>query len=285
MDKPIFYLKFTHANTDMEVRLNDIPVLELDSSGTTSSEKPVPETIVDGENDLVVTLSPLEDEEGLSGNNSSAEASLIVREKDAALSQYETLIHLHIDAAEDESDVLAKCNEENGESPPVLVEYNNQVLAAKRSTTINPPYPRWEWQDGVSIEDTQENYNELLEQYKKIHTALSNGDMDVIKDLYSAAANEFASAYHYDDVEEGHRIINTGEFADDSDWELGSIEASIDGGLADRLDIYANGKLARIVDADGDELLIAYRRTDGELFSFQKFGFYKSKQGEWIMIR
>lgn len=283
-EKPLYYLKFTVAKTGVDVRLNDIPVLSHSSRGTTNSEKPVPESIVDGENDLVVTLSPLEDDEGSFVNNSSAEVSLIVREKGAVLSQYETLLHLDIDATAEEQKILSGSGDEKGDTPRLL-SFNEKEIVAERSVTIDSPYPRWEWQDGVTITDSQENYDSLLEEYKDVYEALESEDISEIKQKYDKAAQEFAAAYHYDDPDEGHRIMSTGGLAGDDEWALGNLYSLLDKGHKFELDIYANGKLARLLNQRGKEGAIVYLNREVKMASYQKFGFYKSKDDEWIMIR
>ena len=50
------------------------------------------------------------------------------------------------------------------------------------------------------------------------------------------------------------------------------------------LDVYANGKMARIIDADNDQPILFVDEESGTLH-LHKFGFYKNKEDKWIMIR
>jgi hypothetical protein len=125
---------------------------------------------------------------------------------------------------------------------------------------IQSPYPRWAWQDGVNIEDNKENYDSLVEKYKEVYTALKNEDMSRIHETRKVAALEYAHAYNYDDVEYGYDIMNAGGYIDEDGWVLGDINLI----LAKRkyhFEIFANGKLARLVDSKNNPSLITCLNT------------------------
>lgn len=285
MDKPIFYLKFNNANADLEVRLNDIPVLELDSPGTTTSEKPVPENILDGENTLSVSVKPLEEGTTLSDTALAIDVSLIAREKGAPLDKYRTIIDIKIDTSEEPERILSRSHEKYGKSPPEIVKSEEKELRVQRPADIDSPFPRWAWQDGKTIVENDNNYNTIIEEYKNVYDALNSKEIDKIRSVYEEAAREFAAAYHYDDPMHGHRIMDTGSLAMDDDWALGNIQKLFDKNVPFYLDIYAKGKLARLVNERETEAFIVFYNKKLSLYSYQKFGFYKTKDGDWIMIR
>jgi len=51
-----------------------------------------------------------------------------------------------------------------------------------------------------------------------------------------------------------------------------------------KFDIYANGRMARIIDVAEYHPFIFKHKTMN-IISTMKFGFYKNKAGKWIMIR
>jgi len=117
--------------------------------------------------------------------------------------------------------------------------------------------------------------------YKEIYDALASKDKKKLFSLYDTRASEVATAYHLADVNEGHRKISTGQDMNNSDLELYTFwEKNM------ILDIYANGKLARIIGNTAPTIQpIIYLDRDAGLLHKHKFGFYKSVDGKWILIR
>lgn len=101
--------------------------------------------------------------------------------------------------------------------------------------------------------------------------------------IYDAAAIEFSKAYHLSSKESGLNFMSTGEYIGNPDWQLGDFDKFISQ-MDYKLDVFANGKMARIVDKENDSPIV-YMEKSSRLLSFLKFGFYKNKNGEWIMIR
>lgn len=282
-EKPIFYLQFDIARAEVEILLNDIPVLHHDTPGLTSSEKPVPESVVNGENILRLIVSPLEDGENLFEEKSAVEASLIVRERNSSLDKYKTLVHINLKPTSDAGQSLSSSSVDAGEGPVKVVIFGPDKIVVERSVDIESPFPRWAWQDGSVIENNHENFESLLDEYRAIHLALSSGDKNQVKGLYEKAAKEFAAAYHYDDAEQGHRIINTGSLMNSEEWVLADISKLI-ASMGYDMKIYANGRMASLVDQDG-RTPIVYLNTKVKMLNIQKFSFYKDKKNNWIMIR
>jgi hypothetical protein len=284
MDNPIYHLKFSVRSAGVEVYLNDILVFSEDKPGVIESEKPVPESVVDGRNTLRVRVTPPDGKTHF-GSEAAVSVSLLVREKGAPTDKYEAISDLLIAPGRERNEVLSSSHGLPRNSDPELVRLTEGELIAQRHVAIKSPYPRWQWQDGVIIENDEESYSSLVNEYAKIYEALKSEDMKRIKSLYGEAAKEYAAAYHYTDADHGHRIMETGSYAGKREWILGDIQHNFDKNVSFHLDVYANGKLARLVDERGEETFIVYFNTDLKVLSFQKFGFYKNKGGSWIMIR
>lgn len=281
-EEPIFEIKYDIVNLNAGVRLNDIPVLEHDSDGKTSSRKPVPESIVDGKNILTAHISPSENSEEFM-SSAYLDIALIVREQSGAVNSGETLMHIHVDPAQGQDNVVSGSSEQlDGVSVDVR-SYSDREINVSSSVSINSPFPRWAWQDGQDIERSKENHESLKKVYVNLYRALDQENKEKIFRLYEAAAKEFAYAYHYSDPSHGHRIMNTAGLMGDDYWELGDTMQAFEN-IEYNLEVFANGKLAHFVDEDGDSP-IAYFSSDGELTNFQKFAFYKNDKNEWVMIR
>lgn len=283
-ENPVYYLEYSVSGTGAEIRLNDIPILLIDTKGTTESVKPIPESIIDGENVLTVRTFPLDDYDNQYRDNAYIDAKITLNERDAPLNASSAVLQLHVQPAANKENVLSANKEQLGDSQPKLVEYSDQEILAERSVHIKSPYPRWAWQDGKTIEINQENYDSLLETYKEIYNALKQEDINLIHKTHKAAALEYAHAYDYDDVDDGYEIMNAGGYIDDEDWILGDINLI----LAKRkyhLVTFANGKLAQIVDHRHDPSLLTYLNKKVRMVSYQTFKFYKNQSGIWILIR
>jgi len=282
--QPTFSLEFNIYGTGAEILLNDIPVYYHDDQGQTISQKPVPESIIDGVNVLTVRSFPLEDDGGQYQKDAHIEAIISVREKDGLPNEGKPLLQIRLNPANAKDHLLDGTIAEYGDNDAKVLQHSENETLAERRGSIKSPFPRWAWQDGEIIEDTPENFESLLAVYKQVWAALNDGDKARVRALYDPAAQEFASAYHYQDKKQGHRIMNTGGLINDDEWFLGNI----DNFLAKRtyqIKIYGNGLLAGIVDDGRGKSPIMYLNKKVRMVSYQKFGFYKNKAGEWVMIR
>lgn len=280
---PLYSLEFKIYGTGAEIRLNDIPLLSHDAEGQTSAQKPIPESVINGENVLTIKSYPLKEDEYQYQNGAYIEATISVREKNAPINNSMPLLQLKLNPEFKPEKLLNGTIEELGNTNYSILKHDTKETLAQRSAEIITPYPRWAWQDGKTIENTQENFSSLLEVYKKIWNALNNGDIDKVKSYYSPAASEFATAYHYSDESEGHRIMNTGGLINDNDWKLGDLDKLLQK-FDYRLDIFGNNKLVHIVDQK-ERSPIVYLNKHVKMLNIQTFGFYKNQNNEWVMIR
>ncbi len=282
--EPLFSLEFNIYGTGVEIRLNDIPVLHNDAEGETTSQKPIPESIINGENVLTVKSFPLKANNNQYLDGAYVEAIISVREKDAPVNNNKAIIQLKLNPTNPDNKLLEGTLSDAGDNDAIILNHNKNLTIVKRSTNIESPFPRWAWQDGQLIDDSEKNFSDLLKKYKQVWSALNSKDINVIHSLYDTAATDFAAAYHYKNKSDGHRIMNTGGMINESEWNLGDIEKF----LTKRkyiMRIYANGLLAEIVDTKDKKSPVMYLNPTNRIISFQKFGFYKNKNNEWIMIR
>jgi len=222
--QPIFSLEFNIYGAGAEILLNDIPVYYHDDQGQTISQKPVPESIIDGENILTVRSFPLDEDDGQYQKEAHIEAIISVREKDGLPNEGKPLLQIKLNPTNAVDHLLEGTVAEYGDQEAVVVNHEEKQTTVERRTAIQSPFPRWAWQDGQVIEDTPENFDSLLIVYKEIWAVLNDGDKARVRALYDPAAQEFAIAYHYQDKKQGHRIMNTGGMIDDDGWALGNIE-------------------------------------------------------------
>lgn len=274
--QPLFSLEFNIYGAGADIHLNDIPVYYHDVSGQISSQKPVPESIIDGENVLTIKSFSLEENDNQYQKGAYIEAIISVREKNAPLNDNKPVLQLKLSPTNPEDKLFEGSLSEVGDMIPVILSHTDKKSIVERRTYIKSPYPRWAWQDGQIIENTPESFDSLLEKYKEIWEALDSGNMRKINQLYDPAAQEFSWAYHYQTNKYGHRLMNTGGLVGDDEWKLGDVNKILKK-VKFSIVIYANGKLAHLIDEDNEPSLITYLNKKVKMISTQKFSFYKKK--------
>ena len=294
--KPEFTLELTITGVGVDIRLNDISI-EFDMFGGHSTMSyDVNQSVIAGVNELQVITYPFfgkTREEGQTKKyheEAEIKATLYVNEQgDSSNKKILTQIHLHPDLPLEQA--ASKSAEIDGADDVVLdnksqpltypaITFNQQVVATRKSLPVQSNYPRWAWQDGQIIEDTQENYDSLLAAYREIYDVFENKDRQKLLELHTPRAAEYAIAYYLEGgAEAGHQFMNTGERANNPESKLSDFITR-----STKLDVYANGKMARIVNAAQYHPFVFLHKTKNIVYTM-KFGFYKNQQGEWIMIR
>lgn len=296
--RPEFTLSIDTTGVGAEVRLNDIPVDFDMYGGHSTSSYDVNESIIGGINELEVIVFPFfvdtdDDAKQTTEYHDEAEIKVTLRVKEKGIKNTEQVlsqIHL-IPSAKIKSQDFNKSIYIEKLDNVVISEtlhaisfpgykFKKQIVATRKSLPVQENYPRWKWQDGKDIENSKETYDSLLMYYRKIYESLARKDMQKLFELYEPAAKEFAVAYRLDEgVKEGHRFIETGEILNNSNAEL--YDFFTDGV---KLDIFGNGKLARIVDIGLYHPVVFVHKTEDIVYT-QKFSFYKNQKDEWVMIR
>jgi len=278
---PYFGVDIDLHNVAVDIRVNDVPVYFDELRGQTTVEVPAPDSIFDGNNSLSVSTSFTKDFEGVvrSDFEPGAYVSAVLFRQDGKGSK-QNLTSILIKLTTDGIDSIETENFITGtkSNPKLEISARGRVLV-KEEVEIKSPFPRWVWQDGKTIENSDDNFNSLMAQYEKIHKALQNQDKKTIFDLYSARAKEVAVAYSLGGETEGHKKISTG--MDMVDDKLKLFKLFTDNM---RLDIVGNGKLARIVDNEFTQPIL-FTEPAARLFHFHKFMFYLNKDNQWVMIR
>ncbi len=281
---PVYYLQYTVRGTGVEISLNDIPILTNKNSGTTESQKPVPESIIDGKNTLSIKTFPLNADNDAYPSNAYVDAVIVINENNGPTSDAKPVVQLRLNPGLEKNELLNGTETDTGANDFKIIHNVDNTIIAERSVDIKSPYPEWVWQKGKLISDNSDNYESLLRKYLEIYDALKSEDLSKIHPLYSFAAQEYANAYNYLDPEQGYRIMGTDSFVGDPDWVLGDTTQLVKN-MPFHLHIYANGKLASIIDNKHGKEPIIYIEKGTKNVAFQKFGFYKNSADEWIMIR
>ncbi len=294
--QPEFTLELTITGVGVDIRLNDITI-EFDRFGGHSTMNyDVNQSMIAGVNELQVIAYPFFGKKRGEGQTKAyheeaeVKATLYVNEQgDNSNKKILSQIHLRpglpLEQAASESikidgiDDVVLDNKSQPLSYPAIT-FNQQVVATRKTLPVQSNYSRWAWQDGQVIEDSQENYDSLLAVYREIYETFKNKDRTKLLELHAPRAEEYAIAYYLEGgVEAGHKFMNTGERANDDESKLSDFITR-----STKLDIYANGRMARIVNAAQYHPFVFLHKTMNIVHTM-KFGFYKNKEGDWIMIR
>ncbi len=293
---PEFTLQVTITGVGADIRLNDISIEFEKFNGNSTTTYDVNQYVIAGENKLKIITFPFLGETPEDGQSekyhSEAEikVAFYVNEKNEPnrkrlLSQIHFLPSLNKDTDGDLSQLIesidsVKFNKKSQSLSFPRVTFNQQIIATRNTIKVQKNYPRWAWQDGLSIENTSENLNTLTAFYRKIHSAYQESDRDKLYSIHNDAAKEYSLAYYLlGGVKEGHLFLGTADILNDPNAKLYNF--FMDG---TKLDIFADGKLARIIDIDQYHPVHFDHKTL-DITCKLKFAFYKNKQNKWIMIR
>ncbi len=284
---PYFGVDVDFVDIGVDIRVNDIPVHYNYTMGQLTVEKPAPDSIIDGNNSLDIAIFiPYDGLEEMPayGEGVYASATLFRQDLDPDISIIEQnknkqkLISFTLTVIGD--GVQARVEDhQTGQITETEIELAEDGTASfSAKTTIDSPFPRWAWQDGDMIENTEANYESLLDTYREIHAALEAKDLGKLKALYSENAKEIAIAYGLDGEEAGHKKLDTGGTMSDDSFDLEDIFVE-----NMHLDIVGNGQLALIGNDVGGQPVFYFQPKTSMLLLY-KFMFYR-KNNQWIMIR
>ncbi len=297
--KPVYTVQISYVGTGAEFRLNDIPFYLENFSGQVDTEIPVSDKMIQGINELSIIAFPYaENDDSMKDwehKDARVEATLYVREYDASDDMRQTLTHLKLyparapDVAAIETIVITEQN------PPVLdyksqprqfpnTVFHKQIVISRKTHSIKTLFPRWEWQDGQIIKNTKENYDSLLEAYRKEYIIHQKQDLSALKSSTRKLAEAQMLVNYYTSIGQAYDMLNLEESWKSKEQELFEfIENERSGRLGLKLDIIANGKMARITDDDSIQPIM-YIVKKARMMIKYKFSFYKNKQGEWVYI-
>ena len=275
---PYYGIDIDLHNVGVDIRVNDIPVYFDDSKGQLTVEIPTPDSIIDGQNTISINaflpIKTTEYEEG-------AYVTITLFQQDLAQDSNEKIKLSTATLKLDNVNAIAHIEDyvSNQKDAPDVKLNKDKSVFLKVNTSINSPYPRWEWQDGQLIQDNQNNQDSLIEAYQVIHDALASKDLVKLKKQYSTRSNEIAIAYNLPDEDAGHRKLSVGDDMLNDELELRDLFTK-----NMTLHVLANGKLARISTPRNTQP-IYYLQENPRLLHLYKFMFYLNDKNEWVMIR
>ena len=292
--------------TDVEVRLNDIPILDPTRGHPLIADIPANLFLVKGKNLLQARFSP---PPGLPGLTGSAAIRLTLKRKgknepDEALKEVTTLLFEPLETpppspireiedngpadGEDAEDLPSPTDKS---SPAQNLDADSLEPVPDGSIKIGEPTHAWDPEaltgtaertielqlpfgdapclkaDVLNPDD--ETFMALYDAHKHLWQLLHSRDTDAVIELFRPKINAIAAAYGYTEAEAIDAIKVVNMMRDDSIKLQPLWNRDLD------IEIFGNGHLARIVDEDGDSP-IYFRESDGSLDHYITPVFFKS---------
>lgn len=289
---------------DVEVRLNDIPILERTRGHPLTCNLPANLHLFEGENVLQARFSP---PAGLPAIPQTAEIRLTLRrrEKDQpeeALKDITTLYYKPADMPPPAPKEAAKHGEDEPleDNPPTKASspagsldattldaspggtikigdpthsWDSEKLEGTAERTIELPagLPAASWRDADELKPDDETFMALYGEYQRLWKLLDTRDTEAVISFFRPKIDAIAAAYGYTEAEAIDAIKVVNMMRDDSIQLQPLWNRDLD------IEIFGNGRLARIVDEDGDSPLY-FQEKDGSLDHYVRLLFLLQKR-------
>jgi hypothetical protein len=301
--KAWFTIEFEAQQMGLDIRVNDIPVFNIDDTGFMTLELPVNEYLINGDNEVSVTAHPLfdgDDEQmGSFVENTKVEVGLYIREEDENSEKRKlidkVLIRPEIAYWESSNEPVARfigdIKSENHTSLQIVKDadvlsypgygvFNKQVTTTWKIKSLETTLPRWAWQDGQNLTNDEASYQSLLNAYRRLYNAFKDKDINEVKKIAQERSKELAVAYYLGDSDAGFEYSAVSKDINHPTIELYEKLALHNS----KFELLGHGKLARIMNAAHTHPILFLDYENEQTYKHQ-FMWYKNKNNEWVLIR
>ncbi|MEM9458015.1 MAG: hypothetical protein AAGF11_27805 [Myxococcota bacterium] len=289
-----------------EVRINDVSILASDVARPFDVEFPVSEWIVEGTNQIAALVQPPRvftedgeervDQEHFDPAESALRLTLWVKRNGAPRDERIAITTLNFVARDTappgrgiESSAAAgrldsrRRMARDDEAGDVLVstvtlERDDEPpfdAFMVRDVTMPSPFPRWAWQDGLRIEDDEPTRDALVAELQRVWAQVAARDVAAVEQLQAIKATEYQAAYYLDDAGKRDALPLVDLMQTDA-LTLQPLPTDL------TLQVFADGRLARLVDDDGDPPLVLVSAED--VGYFVGLTYCRTDAG-WVLVR
>lgn len=283
-DEPQYFtLKIGVCFCRCDVRVNDIPLFTFDVSGSRIDvELPLNQHVFTGENMLSFRLLPAQASEqapsfGLDNGNVECSVELVRRPYGRETGE-RTVLASMVYRGGDVDPFAASSLEGAGVSPLQTAFEAREHAMAARTVQLVTDFPEWRWVRAPAIEPSPVVIRELLTELQRFWNALRNKDVAELRTIMAAGAREMQSAYYLRDLDDAYRVIGVEALLRNPEAVLKPMPTDL------KLEVFANGRLARLVDETGDSP-IYFHEGDTGLDAYLGAWFCRGAAGGWVMIR
>lgn len=288
-DHPVYVLEVDCQQLELQVRLNDIPILDSNHGKPLTCELPANLQMLDGENILEARFGPPADSEFIH-QDASFSVTLVRSFLGETETQCKNITSLNFNIpptpergafanspGPTELDASALDPASGG---AVKIGEINESLddatrtgVASRSIRLAVPFARWDWPACDEIQDNDATFISLLDEYRHFWTLLNARNPSPVFNFLALKLKAITAAWHMTD-EQARDAIEIGDMLRCDEIDLRPLRER---GL--KLMILGNGKLAKIVDRDGDSP-VYFREKDGSLDHYIPLTFCRSR-AQW----
>lgn len=265
-----------------DIRVNDIPLLTEDVSGSRIDvELPLNQHVFTGDNTLSVRLLPAQTSPqapSLSLDNANVECSVELVRRPYGDGAGERVVLASIVYRGGSAEPFSASSDGPGASPLQSVYEPRERATAARVVSLATPFPEWRWVRAPAIEPGPEVFRDLLAEHQRFWNALRAKDVPALRAIMAANAREVQAAYYLHDLDEAWRVIGIEAMLRNPDAELMPMPADLE------LEVFANGRLARLATPAGDGPIRFHERDTG-LDAHIGAWFCRAPTGAWVMIR
>lgn len=280
---PYFTLQVGAGFCRCDLRVNDIPLMTDDLSGSrVDVEIPLNPLVFTGENTLTVKLqpartSPQGPDRALDHPLSRCSVELI-RKPYGAPGVREVLASIVYEGGD--AVAFAGSSVETADVSPLRTGGDAKgTLAASRSVRLATPYPEWRWVRAPPVAPSDEVVRDILLELQRFWAALRDKDIPTLRSVMAHNLREVQSAYYLADMDDAWRAVGVEALLRNRDAVLKPMPTEL------TLEVFADGRLVRMVDARGDSP-IAFDERDTGLDAFLQAWFCRAGVGlGWVMIR
>lgn len=255
--KPVYIAEIRIGGCPYELRVNDCVLFSSADGDMLMTKLPLNQWIGPGENTFTVIFKDV------SGKQGEGEVKLFVREYD-------------VSASTPDYDI----------TPAMTINSMDQVTASGEVIKdipfeVNVPYPLSRWMQGLAVELTDVDKQNIIKVIQRLWNACEKKDMKTIQEIMSLK-NEELQKSRYQTHEERTQEMQ-GQYArlfEDKELKLAACDVS---SLEYR--IYGKGKLVAVVNAKTKESPVYFTDRDKTMISAISLFFFKDSDGEWKIIR
>jgi len=267
-DSKYFYINLELEQITATIRVNDIPVFKDYVDHRTEVSIPINYALINKLNSIQIALA-----DRVNGSEFTARAYFSYN-----LGSKNALDEYALESIDSFRFVAAKVSHDGLPTNYKLISQDDKVVV-NRAFNVGNIFPQWEWLGGMSIENDSAAFDSLLNEYKKLYVNFKNKNEKLLIKKTSLKAKEYKQYYFLNSIEDAQNKTGYSDVMNSNNaklvpfWEKGM-----------ELDVFANGKLARIADGDGDSPIV-YLIGDGNTAYVVKVIYMKDIEGRWQIIR
>ncbi|MEX1362120.1 MAG: hypothetical protein AB1Z98_03290 [Nannocystaceae bacterium] len=274
---PVYEVSVTTSGLDLEVRVNDVPVMRV-SGGHVETTFDVNPHVVTGSNHLGAIVRP----PAKTGQYvPQAGATIVLRVRAApGSSAVEERGRLVFEVPQIEADRAFSGSRTPEGAEPVVAIGTGDIVQARIPVNLLTPFPPWSWISADQLTDTPEIFDEVLAQTKTLWGLIQAKDVAALEAAAAEQTKDWRIAYYLSDDEQARTMLGIASTLGDPDVQPAPFPDPA--GL--RLQVLGFGKLARLVDEEGkDPIVLGVKGVPNMSGRFTAL--LCRRDGTWSMIR